>query len=104
MSYCTSLLPTDNGIGDPCDGDFDDDKVPDEEDACSVNHHVTRTDFTRLHKVELTPHTSATNYKPAVWLVDSEVRIFSRNLKAWLSENLRDSMRRHVLRKQRQDK
>ena len=61
-----------NGLGDPCDGDFDADKIPDEEDACSVNHHVTHTDFTWLQKISLIVPEDASS--PAVWQVDLEVR------------------------------
>ena len=63
-----------NGLGDPCDGDFDADKIPDEEDACSVNHHVTHTDFTWLQKISLIVPEDTSNYQPAVWQVDLEVR------------------------------
>ena len=63
-----------NGLGDPCDGDFDADKIPDEEDACSVNHHVTHTDFTWLQKISLIVPEDTSSYKPAVWQVDLEVR------------------------------
>ena len=66
---------TDNGLGDPCDGDFDDDKVPDAEDACSVNHHCRRTDFTNLLTVNLSPYESLSLSKPAIWVVDSTVSI-----------------------------
>lgn len=66
------LLSIGNGLGDPCDGDFDDDKVPDDKDACPVNHHVTRTDFTRLQKINLSPFEERS--RPAVWVVDSTVR------------------------------
>lgn len=58
-----------NGIGDPCDGDFDNDKVPDAEDPCPVDHHCTRTDFTRMITVELNPYESPS--QPPVWVVDS---------------------------------
>ena len=61
-----------NGLGDPCDGDFDADKIPDEEDACSVNHHVTHTDFTWLQKISLIVPEDVSS--PAVWQVDLEVR------------------------------
>ena len=63
-----------NGLGDPCDGDFDADKIPDEEDACSVNHHVTHTDFTWLQKISLIVPEDTSSYMPAVWQVDLEVR------------------------------
>ena len=63
-----------NGLGDPCDGDFDADKIPDEEDACSVNHHVTHTDFTWLQKISLIVPEDTSSYQPAVWQVDLEVR------------------------------
>lgn len=63
-----------NGLGDPCDGDFDADKIPDEEDACSVNHHVTHTDFTWLQKISLIVPEETSPYQPAIWQVDSEVR------------------------------
>lgn len=66
-----SLTLTGNGLGDPCDGDFDDDKVPDAEDACPVNHHCTRTDFNRMIAVELNPFESPST--PAAWVVDSTV-------------------------------
>lgn len=58
-----------NGLGDPCDGDFDGDKVPDAEDACPVNYHCSRTDFTRLLTVNLSP--AEENGRPAVWVVDA---------------------------------
>ena len=63
-----------NGLGDPCDGDFDADKIPDEEDACSVNHHVTHTDFTWLQKISLIVPEDTSSYTSAVWQVDLEVR------------------------------
>lgn len=63
-----------NGLGDPCDGDFDADKIPDEEDACSVNHHVTHTDFTWLQKISLIVPEDTSSYTAAVWQVDLEVR------------------------------
>ena len=72
---CTSVLSTGNGLGDPCDGDFDGDKVTDYEDACSINHHVTHTDFSRLQKVDLSPFESSSVIQPAMWAVDSTVRI-----------------------------
>jgi len=72
---CPSLLSTGNGLGDPCDGDFDGDKVTDYEDACSINHHVTRTDFSRLQTVDLSPFESSSKIKPPIWAVDSTVRI-----------------------------
>ena len=69
-----SLPSTGNGLGDPCDGDFDGDKVTDYEDACSINHHVTRTDFSRLQKVNLSPFESSSAIKLPIWAVDSTVR------------------------------
>lgn len=72
---CTSLLPKGNGLGDPCDGDFDGDKVTDYEDACSINHHVTRTDFSKLQKIDLSPFESSSVIRPAMWAVGSTVRI-----------------------------
>lgn len=77
MTNCTlSLLPTGNGLGDPCDGDFDGDKITDYEDACSINHHVTHTDFSRLQKIDLSPFERSS--KPPVWAVDSTVRFSVR--------------------------
>ena len=66
-----SLTHTGNGRGDPCDGDFDNDKVPDAEDPCPVDHHCTRTDFTKMITVELNPYESPSI--PPVWVVDSSV-------------------------------
>ena len=75
-----------NGLGDPCDGDFDADKIPDEEDACSVNHHVTHTDFTWLQKISLIVPEDTSSYAPAVWQVDLEVRpTIARRLPSTLS-------------------
>ena len=75
-----------NGLGDPCDGDFDADKIPDEEDACSVNHHVTHTDFTWLQKISLIVPEDTSSYAPAVWQVDLEVRpTIPRHLPSTLS-------------------
>ena len=66
------LLISGNGLGDPCDGDFDGDKIPDYEDACSINHHVTHTDFTNLIKIDLSP--TERQSRPPIWAVDGTVR------------------------------
>ena len=75
LPFSLSVLSTGNGLGDPCDGDFDGDKVTDYEDACSINHHVTRTDFSRLQEIDLSPFESSSAIKPPIWAVDSTVRI-----------------------------
>lgn len=49
--------------------------MPDAEDACPVNYHCSRTDFTRLLTVNLSP--AEENGRPAVWVVDATVRINS---------------------------
>ena len=42
--FTLSLYP-DNGIGDICEGDQDDDGVLDEDDVCPNNKEIYRTDF-----------------------------------------------------------
>lgn len=51
--------PSDDGIGDICESDFDQDKVIDRIDSCPENAEVTLTDFRAYQTVVLDPEGDA---------------------------------------------
>ena len=52
---CPLFSYTDNGIGDACDGDYDDDKIIDYSDVCPENNQIQSTDFRTFFTVVLDP-------------------------------------------------
>lgn len=51
--------PSDDGVGDICESDFDQDKVIDRIDSCPENAEVTLTDFRAYQTVVLDPEGDA---------------------------------------------
>lgn len=50
-----TFILTDNGVGDACDGDYDDDKIIDYSDVCPENNQIHSTDFRSFFTVVLDP-------------------------------------------------
>lgn len=69
-----SLLP-DDGVGDVCESDFDQDKVIDRIDNCPENAEVTLTDFRAYQTVVLDPEGDA-QIDPN-WVVLNQVTLSS---------------------------
>ena len=69
-----SFLPcdSDDGVGDICESDFDQDKVIDRIDNCPENAEVTLTDFRAYQTVVLDPEGDA-QIDPN-WVVLNQVR------------------------------
>lgn len=64
--------PSDDGVGDICESDFDQDKVIDRIDSCPENAEVTLTDFRAYQTVVLDPEGDA-QIDPN-WVVLNQVR------------------------------
>lgn len=64
--------PSDDGVGDVCESDFDQDKVIDRIDNCPENAEVTLTDFRAYQTVVLDPEGDA-QIDPN-WVVLNQVR------------------------------
>lgn len=62
-----------NGIGDKCEFDFDQDSVPDNLDICPENVFIYQTDFRQYQTVILDPLGEA-QIDP-LWVVQNQVRI-----------------------------
>lgn len=69
-------LLSDDGIGDICESDFDQDKVIDRIDNCPENAEVTLTDFRAYQTVVLDPEGDA-QIDPN-WVVLNQVRFMYR--------------------------
>lgn len=67
--------PSDDGVGDVCESDFDQDKVIDRIDNCPENAEVTLTDFRAYQTVVLDPEGDA-QIDPN-WVVLNQVRLLS---------------------------
>ena len=65
--------PSDDGVGDICESDFDQDKVIDRIDNCPENAEVTLTDFRAYQTVVLDPEGDA-QIDPN-WVVLNQVRL-----------------------------
>lgn len=65
--------PLDDGVGDVCESDFDQDKVIDRIDNCPENAEVTLTDFRAYQTVVLDPEGDA-QIDPN-WVVLNQVRL-----------------------------
>ncbi len=65
--------PSDDGVGDVCESDFDQDKVIDRIDNCPENAEVTLTDFRAYQTVVLDPEGDA-QIDPN-WVVLNQVRL-----------------------------
>lgn len=68
-----SSRPSDDGVGDICESDFDQDKVIDRIDSCPENAEVTLTDFRAYQTVVLDPEGDA-QIDPN-WVVLNQVRL-----------------------------
>lgn len=68
----TFHFPSDDGVGDICESDFDQDKVIDRIDSCPENAEVTLTDFRAYQTVVLDPEGDA-QIDPN-WVVLNQVR------------------------------
>ena len=60
-----------DGVGDSCSSDFDGDRIPDTEDACPNNNHITRADFREPQTVSLDPY--GDSQVDPEWIVSNEV-------------------------------
>lgn len=56
---CLLPSPLDDGVGDICEADFDQDKVIDRIDVCPENAEITLTDFRAYQTVVLDPEGDA---------------------------------------------
>lgn len=63
----------DDGVGDVCESDFDQDKVIDRIDICPENAEITLTDFRAYQTVVLDPEGDA-QIDPN-WIVLNQVRL-----------------------------
>lgn len=61
-----------DGIGDSCSSDYDGDRIPDTEDTCPNNNHITRADFREHQTVSLDPY--GDSQVDPEWKVSNEVR------------------------------
>lgn len=62
-----SLLSLDDGRGDACKDDFDNDSIPDALDVCSENSGIGFTDFRKFQTVLLDPR--GTTQSDPLWVV-----------------------------------
>lgn len=73
LSLTPVCCPSDDGVGDICESDFDQDKVIDRIDNCPENAEVTLTDFRAYQTVVLDPEGDA-QIDPN-WVVLNQVRL-----------------------------
>ena len=67
-------MVTDDGRGDACQSDWDNDGVPDDKDICPSNGDVSKTDFTDFMSVSLNPNSLRSQVNPN-WKIYGNVRM-----------------------------
>ena len=62
-----------DGRGDACEGDWDNDGVPDANDICPSNNDISKADFSDFMSVSLNPNSRRSQVNPR-WMIYGNVR------------------------------